>query len=116
MREGLNQYLGLLAAATSEALTYGLLYLVAHFGEDRDRVLATARERTLSEGDRSRLGPPPLAPYFASWPASEDPGAKGGGSLSAVTSLPASVHPLRRHETACSSRQGDLQGPGSAAA
>jgi SAM-dependent methyltransferase len=56
VRDGLDRYLDLLAGERpGPPLTLALLYLVAHFGEDRDQVLGTARGCGLSVDDYSRL-------------------------------------------------------------
>ncbi|MBG0829110.1 methyltransferase domain-containing protein [Planomonospora sp. ID67723] len=54
VRAGLDRYLDLARHATP-ALGQALAYLLAHFPDDRDRVLGAAGELGLDSGDRSRL-------------------------------------------------------------
>ncbi|MFV2013418.1 MULTISPECIES: class I SAM-dependent methyltransferase [unclassified Micromonospora] len=56
VRAGLRRYLALWQHAPKGlGLSYGLLYLVSHFAEDRDRILAVADDLRLEFEDRARL-------------------------------------------------------------
>ncbi len=56
VRTGLDRYLELVRDGSGEhPRTLALLYLLAHFPGDRDRILAGTRDLALSDEDRSRL-------------------------------------------------------------
>lgn len=56
VREGLPLFLDLLGRCRNgQPLTLALLYLLSHFPDDRDRVLAVAAALSLDEEDRTRL-------------------------------------------------------------
>jgi len=56
VRQGLDLYLELLASAENDSgLTTAMLYLLGHFPDDRERILAVANERPLDPDDLTRL-------------------------------------------------------------